>query len=228
MSAHYLAIPGKVGSEELRAVVRIRHSVLTMNLMIRDLLEYTRTRLGKGIPITPAAGDLTSVCKHAFDEFSLMHPQTAFRFEAEAGLLGVFDAARMQQVVSNLLNNAVQHGRRGSPVTLIARANDQGLVMQVKNRGRPIAPEMLQVIFDPLVQVPPDPGSGRGGTNLGLGLFIARELVLAHGGTIGASSSGEETVFTIEIPRNAPHGRAEAPVLLPTAIRRDEALRVRA
>ena len=179
-----------------------KRSVAIMGAMIQDLLEYTRTRLGKGIPITPAAGDLTSVCKHAFDEVSLMHPQTAFRFEAEAGLLGVFDAARMQQVVSNLLNNAVQHGQRGSPVTLIARANDQGLVMQVKNRGRPIAPEMLQVIFDPLVQVPAEESQAQRFTNLGLGLFIAREIVLAHGGTIEAASGGEETQFTVQLPRH--------------------------
>jgi len=181
-----------------------KRSVAIMGAMIQDLLEYTRTRLGKGIPITPAAGDLTSVCKHAFDEFSLMHPQTAFRFEAEAGLLGVFDAARMQQVVSNLLNNAVQHGQRGSPVTLIARANDLGLVMQVRNRGRPIAPELLQVIFDPLVQVPAEESQAQRFTNLGLGLFIAREIVLAHGGTIEAASGGEETQFTVQLPRHVP------------------------
>jgi signal transduction histidine kinase len=180
-----------------------KRSVAFMSAMIQDLLEYTRTRLGKGIPITLAAGDLTAVCKEAFNEVSLVHPQVAFRFEAEAGLPGMFDAPRMQQVVSNLLNNAVQHGQRGSPVIVIVTSKGASLRVQVKNRGRPIAPELLQVIFDPLVQLPAEePGSERF-TNLGLGLFIAREIVLAHAGTIEATSSGEETEFTVEIPRHA-------------------------
>jgi signal transduction histidine kinase len=180
-----------------------RRSVALMSSMIQDLLEYTRTRLGKGIPITPTAGDLTDNCKEAFNEVSLVHPQTAFRFEAEAGLEGMFDAQRMQQVVSNLLNNAVQHGQRGSPVILIVRAEGASLVVQVKNRGRPIAPELMQVIFDPLVQIPAEEPDADRFTNLGLGLFIAREIVVAHAGTIKASSNGEETEFTVEIPRQA-------------------------
>ena len=179
-----------------------KRSVSIMSAMIQDLLEYTRTRLGKGIPITPAAADLTGVCKHAFDEVSLMHPETAMRFEAEPALLGMFDAARVHQVVSNLLTNAVQHGQRGFPVTLIVRASEEGLVLQVKNRGRPIAPELLQVIFDPLVQIPAEDPQAHRFTNLGLGLFIAREIVLAHGGTIEAASSGEETQFTVQLPRH--------------------------
>jgi signal transduction histidine kinase len=197
---HVLSHPSG-DAHRAETLVSGKRSVALMSAMIQDLLEYTRTRLGKGIPITPVAGDLTGVCKHAFDEISLMHPQTAFRFEAETGLLGIFDAARMHQVVSNLLNNAVQHGQRGFPVILIARAGEDGLVVQVKNRGRPIAPELLQVIFDPLVQIPAADPQAQRFTNLGLGLFIAREIVLAHGGTIEAASSGEETQFTVNLPR---------------------------
>lgn len=177
-----------------------RRSIALMSSMIRDLLEYTRTRLGKGIAVTLATGDLTTVCKAAFNEVSLVHPKTAFRLEAEAGLVGVFDAERIHQVVSNLLNNAVQHGRLGYPVILLLLRNERGLVVKVKNNGFPISPESLQVIFDPLVQIPAAESSNQQSTNLGLGLFIAREIVLAHGGTIGASSIGDETQFTVEIP----------------------------
>ncbi len=178
-----------------------KRSVAVMSAMIQDLLEYTRTRLGNGIPITVAQDDLETVCKAAFNEVSLVHPQTAFRLEVAPGLEGSFDAARMRQVVSNLLNNAVQHGQRGFPVVLIARKSEKGLAVQVKNHGRPIAPELLQVIFDPLVQIPMEDSASERFTNLGLGLFIAREIVLAHGGTIGASSCDEETVFMIELPQ---------------------------
>jgi signal transduction histidine kinase len=197
---HLLSSPS-ADSQRAETLASGRRSVALMSAMIQDLLEYTRTRLGKGIPITPTAGDLTAVCKEAFNEVSLVHPQTAFRFEAEAGLLGTFDAPRMHQVVANLLNNAVQHGQRGSPVVLILRSGSKGLVVQVKNRGRPIAPELLQVIFDPLVQIPAEGPEADRFTNLGLGLYIAREIVIAHAGTIHATSNGEETEFTVEIPR---------------------------
>ena len=179
-----------------------KRSVLMMSSMIQDLLEYTRTKLGKGIPVTLAQDDLKKVCRAAFNEVSLAYPQTAFRFDAAvADLGGMIDAARMHQVVANLLSNAAQHGQLGHPVSLVAGANEQNLVVQVKNRGRPIAPELLQVIFDPLVQIPAEDPASERVTNLGLGLFIAQEIVVAHGGTIKATSSDEETVFTLEIPR---------------------------
>ena len=180
-----------------------KRSVALMGGMIKDLLEYTRTRLGGGIPIKHAHADLKSICKGVFDEVSLVYPKIAFRFEATVPKLdGLLDADRMHQVVSNLLNNAVQHGQPGAPVVLVVGGNDQDLVVQVKNQGRPIAPEALPVIFDPLVSVAAEGAAREGFANFGLGLFIAREIVLAHGGQIRVSSSDEETVFTAEIPRN--------------------------
>lgn len=176
-------------------------SVSTMGGMIQDLLEYTRTRLGKGIPITRAPGNLEAVCKAAVNEVSLVYPQTAFRFEAGGSLDGHFDSARMHQVVSNLLNNAVQHGKRGFPVFLVVHGDNYNLTLEVRNQGVPIAAELLQVIFDPLVQIPMDESDPRRLTNLGLGLYIAREIVLAHRGTIHATSSAVDgTVFTVELP----------------------------
>ena len=225
---HILSQPvGAVQKEETLAAGK--RSVALMGGMIRDLLEYTRSRLGKGLPVSAASEDLGAICKAAFDEVSLVYPQAALRFETEAGLAGMLDAARMQQAVSNLLNNAVQHGRPGAPVTLVSKSTKSHLMLEVKNRGRPIAPELLEVIFDPLVQIPPeDPVAGQG-TNLGLGLFIAREIVVAHGGTIKASSIGEETVFTIEIPREVEQKQAETQVSAPATIKwRNEPLSVRA
>jgi signal transduction histidine kinase len=203
------AADGRADREEV--LVTGKRSVLLMGAMIQDLLEYTRTRLGGKIPVNLAAGNLTNVCKAAFNEVSLVHPQTSFRFEAEAGLTGTFDATRMHQVVSNLLNNAVQHGQRGSPVILIVQRSAEGLVVRVKNYGRPIAPEVLQVIFDPLVQIATADSGTHRFANFGLGLFIAREIALAHGGTIRASSDGEETQFIVEIPQ-PPHVQPSAPM----------------
>jgi signal transduction histidine kinase len=183
-------------------------SVAAMSSMIRDLLEYTRTRLGKGIPIVPASANLESVCKTAISEISLVHPQTAFRFESGGSLEGVFDLERMHQVISNLLNNAVQHGERGVPVSLVVGGDSEALSFHVTNAGRPIAPADLQAIFEPLVQLPKEGEEAHTSTNVGLGLFIAREIVLAHGGTIEATSSATAgTTFTVVLPRQ-PGSRA--------------------
>ncbi|MEP6791799.1 MAG: ATP-binding protein, partial [Ramlibacter sp.] len=118
-------------------------------------------------------------------------------------LAGFIDTDRMRQALSNLLNNALQHGDRKSPITLTARAEEPQLAFSVKNTGVPIPAEALQVIFDPLVQlsnksaVKVDVPS----TNLGLGLFIAREVARGHGGTIDVNSTQEDgTVFTIRVP----------------------------
>ena len=214
---HVLSNPGASRREE--ALATGKRSVALMGGMIRDLLEYTRAQVGKGVPVVLATEDLGAICKAAFDEVSLAYPQAAFRLETQKGLVAMLDAPRMQQAVSNLLNNAVQHGEAGALVTLVARATDDALVLEVKHSARPIAPEVLQVIFDPLVQITShDPASGPG-TSLGLGLFIAREIVLAHGGAIRASSSGEETVFTIEIPRDAQAQGHKTPGPRPTKYR---------
>jgi Signal transduction histidine kinase len=179
-------------------------SVAAMSSMIRDLLEYTRTRLGKGIPIAPTAGNLELLCKAVVGELSIAYPQTAFRFESAGPLDGFFDAERLHQVVSNLLNNAVQHGRPNIPVSLVAQGSPGSLAFRVTNDGTPISPEHLASIFDPLVQIPTDGEERPRTTNLGLGLFIAREIVLAHGGTIEATSSARDgTTFSVMLPREA-------------------------
>ena len=186
-------------------------NVAAMSAMISDLLEYTRTRLGKAIPITPVEANLANVCNAVVDEVSHSYPQTAFRFESGGQLDGVFDSARMHQVVANLLNNAVQHGKRGSPVSMLAVGDNENLTLQVKNNGV-IRHELLQVIFDPVVRIPAMEAADSGNAaKLGLGLFVAREIVLAHRGTIHATSSASDgTTFTVELPC-ANHRPALAP-----------------
>jgi signal transduction histidine kinase len=204
MSAHYLAIPGRVATEGLPALVRIKQSVLTMSLMIRDLLEYTRTRLGQGIPLTPLAYDIGHVCEAAHDEVQAAHPDCIFDLEMSGDLRAQIDPARLGQVLSNLLNNAIQYCTKEEPIVLSARGETNVVVIEVMNRGPAIPASALQIIFNPLVRVhaehmtATDPMS----TSLGLGLFIAREIVQGHGGTLRVESSDTEgTVFTIALPR---------------------------
>lgn len=207
-SSLYLGSPGLLPSgAPLEAVGRINRSAMRMSSMIRDLLEYTRSRLGRAIPISPEPVSMEQICRIAYDEARAAHPERIFRLDTSGPLDGQFDAERLHQVLSNLLNNAVQHGARNQPITLRAYGEADRVTVQVKNHGRPIPPDQLQVIFNPLVQIPSalvDEDSTPS-TSLGLGLYIAHEIVAMHGGTLAAESSDSEgTVFSARLPRNAP------------------------
>ena len=158
--------------------------------MITDLLEYTKTRLGRGMDVSPRPGNLGALCAEILEEIRAAHPGVRIEYEGAGELAAVFDHARIHQVLINLLNNAVQHGDAGSPILLAVAQEDDKVRLVVHNRGTPIPPEALQVIFNPLVQVAKSKSEPheRPSTSLGLGLYIAREIVLAHGGTIEVSS----------------------------------------
>ena len=204
-SALYLGSPGLLPSgTPFEAVQRINRAAVKMTSMIRDLLEYTRTRLGRSMPISLEAASMAQISKAAIDEIRAAYPERIFRLETSGELEGQFDGERLQQVLSNLLANAVHHGAPREPITLRAYGETDGVTVQVKNHGRPIPPDQLLVIFDPLVQIPPASASGRVDDfdNLGLGLYIAREIVTQHGGTISAESSAHNgTVFSARLPR---------------------------
>src|SRR3954467_11162920 len=174
-SSLYLRSPGLLPpGAPLDAAKRIDRSSAKMSSMIRDLLEYTRTRLGRAIPISPEPGSMQEICALAFDEIRAAHPERIFKLETSGELEGQFDSERLQQVLSNLLNNAVRHGARSQPITLSAHGEAERITVQVKNHGQPIPADQLQVIFNPLVQIPSalvDEDSSPS-TSLGLGLYI--------------------------------------------------------
>lgn len=184
--------------------LRIRRSVATMTTMVNDLLEYARTQLGGMIPISPEIGDMVRTCNEAVEDARAANPECGFESAAEGDLTCNFDAPRLQQVLSNLLNNAAQYSKRGHPVTLVARGGPDSVVLRVKNLGEPIPGASLQAIFNPLVQLRADDDArGRPATSIGLGLFIAREITVAHGGTISVESDETTgTVFTVSIPKS--------------------------
>lgn len=184
---------------------QIQTSAKEMGAMIRDLLEYTRTQLGKGIPVHPTKCLVDEICRQALQEVRSGHPQRQFDLDlAGADLEWRVDDARLRQALSNLLNNAVQHGDPAAPIVLSAATEaDAGLVIRVQNQGKPIPHDALQVIFDPLVQLTQESAGAvdTPSTSLGLGLFIAREIATGHQGTLEVSSDAENgTVFTLRIP----------------------------
>jgi hypothetical protein len=175
-------------------------SLAAMGAMIRDLLDFTRTRLGKGIPIAPDTADLEQVCMASVVEMRLAYPASTFEVACEGRMDAVFDRERMHQVVSNLLGNAVQHGEVGAPVHVRTGVEAENIWLEVTNQGPPIPEALLATIFDPLVQAAPEDASPRRATNMGLGLFIAREIVQGHGGAISAASEATGTTFSVRFP----------------------------
>jgi signal transduction histidine kinase len=178
-------------------------SLTAMTTMIRDLLDYTRTRLGKGIPIAPDKANLEEVCKACVAEMTLAHPKSSFDFSCTGVMDATFDRARLHQVISNLLLNALQHGERGSKIILQATVDGASIALDVTNRGPTIPQRHLQSIFDPLMQGAPDDATRQRSTSMGLGLFIAREIVVAHGGAITVSSCETRgTTFAVRLPHH--------------------------
>jgi signal transduction histidine kinase len=207
-SAGVMARSENLGGSEAKAISMIVNSATDMNRMITDLTEFARTRLGIGIPIVPAPTDMGSICRQVADVFQALHPDRILHFEATGDLQGEWDAARLKQVVSNLIGNAVQHGAPKSPITVRVRRETEKVVLTVHNEGTPIPRNALQTIFDPLARATPEKLETRAdSTSLGLGLYIARTIVIAHGGTIAVTSSGPEgTTFTVRLPQHS-HAR---------------------
>jgi signal transduction histidine kinase len=200
------SLVGQIPEKSERVLHIARRSIASMDEMITDLLEYTRTRLGRGMELSLRPGNLDILCEDILEEARAAHPGSRFEYVG-AELVAVFDHARIRQVLINLLNNAVQHGDRSSPIVLALAQEDDTACLVVQNHGIPIPPEALQVIFNPLVQIAKSKSEPheRPSTSLGLGLFIAREIMLAHGGTIEVSSTAEAgTAFILRLPLNRP------------------------
>lgn len=174
---------------------RIDRSARRMTLMIRDILDFSRGHLGGGIPLNLQAVDLAALSGSIADEVQFAHPSARIDIRALGDLRGTWDQARIEQALSNLLANAVQHG--GGEVTLSASGRERDHVsVAVRNGGAPIPAEQLPDLFDAFRKGEKSPAG------LGLGLFIVREIVRAHDGTIEVESSSDGTVFTVRLPRH--------------------------
>jgi signal transduction histidine kinase len=206
MSAQALALTADLDAECSGMASGISASAAAMATMISDLLDFTGTGLGAAMPVSPAPMDLGTLCRGVVDEMRSAHPGRPLRFDARGDLTGEWDAPRLRQVVSNLLGNAVHHGGDATPVALTVTADAARIELAVRNGGPPIPPDALPTIFDPLVRgQSPDARKRRRPGSIGLGLYIAREVVVAHGGTIDVASSAESgTTFTVHLPRRRP------------------------
>ncbi|AHL77361.1 histidine kinase [Stutzerimonas stutzeri] len=196
----------EMGIRQTKIASRIYTSVKRANKIVSDLLDFTRSQIGTGIPVQMTETNLTFICESMVEEVRAYHPQCNIVLESSAELIGQFDASRMEQVFSNLIGNAVQHGNETSPIIVSLQADRGFAVFSVRNQGEPIAEEAIPYIFNPMSRHS-QYAAGEHGPNsgLGLGLYIAGEIVAAHQGRIEVDSKADQgTVFTVRLPMATP------------------------
>jgi signal transduction histidine kinase len=195
-----------LGERERQALERIRRSSARMARLIDDILDFARSRLGGGIPVTRQHMNMADTCRSVLEELQVTFPERQILFEARGDTWGEWDPDRVAQVLGNLVFNALQHGREDTPVRTSVRDDGADVLLEVSNQGEPIPPELLPRLFDPFKRRPEDqrPHEGRSGSrSLGLGLHIVRQIALAHGGEVEVRSSAEAgTRFTVRWPRD--------------------------
>jgi len=184
---------------------RIRASAKRMGELITDLLDLTRTRLGTTIPISPAPMDMLDVCQKIIDEMRMVNPRVPIQLEANGDSRGVWDRARIEQLITNLVVNAVEHGSTRTPVELRLQDDRDALLLSVHNYGPPVKPEFMTDLANPLSTAGTAGLQAKPATRIKLGLYIAREIAISHGGSLKADSSrGDGTTFSIRLPRTPP------------------------
>jgi signal transduction histidine kinase len=200
-ASHLAAL--NAGEHVSEAAARLIRSGSRMQSLLDDLCDFNRTQLGLGIHIAPHDVDLRRLLADVVDELRAAHPGRPIALETDGDLRGQWDGQRMQQLVSNLVINAIKYGSPDQSVRVIAAATDGEVRIDVKNHGEPIDPQMLTRIFDPLERGANQQDKGGSTSGLGLGLYIAREIAKAHHGAIDARSNPAETAFVVRVPRRA-------------------------
>lgn len=201
MSIELLMRKASLTDDALNCARNIQQGSRHMAAMVSDLLELVRSRLGKSLPISPEPMDLADATRAAMAEACAGNPQCDPTLTVSGDTRGTWDAGRLDQLLQNLIGNALQHGEDPRELKLDLRGDSETIRLTVHNDGTPIPEEAIGTIFDPLVRSA-DEELGQPSTSLGLGLFIVKEVVTAHGGTIEVSSSAAEgTVFTVVLPK---------------------------
>lgn len=197
MSAALLLRRGRLDEQDAQTAARIIRASQRITRMITQLLDLTRARLGGGFPIEPMPADLREICRNVVEEFDV-----PIQLEVEGDVTGTWDEDRVAEVLSNLAGNAIEHAAPETAVIVKARADGADVVVEITNQGAPIPADQLPFIFEPFRRARPQEKSKAG--NLGLGLYIANQIVLAHGGSLTAHSAGGSTTFVMRLPRIAP------------------------
>jgi signal transduction histidine kinase len=211
MGAQVLLQDQTLPSKALKVGLRIFNSSKRMDTIVRDLLDFSTSHMGDGIPVDPHTVDLAEICRGVVEEAKTFNPDRKIDMVIEGDLTGAWDGARMAQAFSNLISNAIQHGKPESVIKVMMRGLPDEVIYEVRNEAELIPPSKLRTLFEPVKRFAIRPASERVASrtqNLGLGLYVVKEIVAAHEGQISVSSNEDDgVVFSARLPRIMPHRR---------------------
>jgi len=210
MCAELVLKMGSLNERQSMLIGQIIDCTSRADEIVTNLFDLTKARFGSGLPIVRASMDMAFVSRRLVEEMNTVYPANVMNLEISGNTEGEWDKARIAQVFSNLIGNAVQYGFKGTSIDITVKGTPTEIILSVHNMGVPIPTHKIGKLFDSLSR-----GDGESGKvpsepmHLGLGLYIAEEIVAAHGGKIGVESSEKDgTTFTVYLPRIAPAMKA--------------------
>ncbi|WPB56023.1 ATP-binding protein [Xylophilus sp. GOD-11R] len=187
---------------------RIQSSSSRMQRLVSQVLDMSRLQGGLGLGLRFERTPMAALVNDLLDEAAVAHPGINFERDLDETLQAEIDPDRMAQVVTNLVGNARHHGTPGAPVVVRMRAQGDAVELQVRNLGDRIPAEFAGTLFNPFKRQ--SLGNERNRTGLGLGLYIAHQIVQGHGGSIDYSFDEPQVVFTVRLPLTQAQHRADA------------------
>lgn len=199
-SSHALSRPD-LPPQQGATFARVLRSARRIEVLTKLLVDFSRVRTPTGLTLAHEPGDLASLCEHVLEEARRLHPTRQLLHRTEGDCRADFDRDRLEQALTNLVDNALRHGSAEGPVTLVSRGTNPSLVeVCIHNLGVPIEPRLLPHIFEPFRHGHRPQEVVR--ESLGMGLYIVSEVVRAHGGRVAVESSAAQgTTFTVRLPR---------------------------
>jgi signal transduction histidine kinase len=191
------------GQQVSAAAARLIRSGARMQGLLDDMLDFSRTKLGLGIRVAPAPVDVTALVDDELEQLRAAHGTQRVELDVTGDTSALCDGRRIQQMLGNLVGNAIKYGEPTAAVQVAVTGGDREISIAVRNRGPAIPPSVLCRVFEPLERGPGAETRAGSQDSLGLGLYIAREIARAHGGDVDARSDESETVFTVRLPRRA-------------------------
>ena len=184
-----------LAERELNIIDLMQSSVRRMAGLIDDVMDFARGRLGSGLTVSKTFTAMAPLLQQVVSEIKSLEPDAKIELNMSIAFPVNCDCNRIQQLVSNLVGNAVAYGDLSKPILISARTESQFFEISVTNAGEMIPAASLPQLFAPFKQ-----GGKNGGSGLGLGLYVASEIARAHGGRLIASSTQTETRFAFYMP----------------------------
>lgn len=188
--------PNPLGATMLASVQRMKE-------MLDDLMDFTASRIGEGLVMQSGPADLGEITRQLVEEFRSGHQDHNFKYVSSGDCTGNWDTSRVGQICQNLISNALQHGNPEGDIAIGCEGLADKVVLTIKSEGKPIPESQQQDIFQLASRKHLEAGNPN--RNLGLGLYIVHELVMAHHGRVSVLSTlSEGTIFRVELPKRVP------------------------